>query len=110
MDGSYRDVGELLAGRGISVGHVTIYRWVRRFTPEFIEAARPGRHAPGDRWFAHETYPKVAGRWTYLHRAVDKHGQVVDVMLSARRDLAATRTPTPNGSCSPPGPRSPTAC
>jgi hypothetical protein len=39
---SYRDVEELLAERGILADHVTIYRWVQRFTPEFIEAARPG--------------------------------------------------------------------
>src|SRR5690242_20012088 len=65
---SYRDVVELLAERGITVDHVTIYRWVQRFTPEFIEAARPCRHAPGDRWFVDETYVKVAGTWTYLYR------------------------------------------
>jgi transposase-like protein len=88
---SYRDVEELLAERGITVDHVTIYRWVQRFTPEFTEAAKPGRHAPGDRWFVDETYLKVAGRWTYLCRAVDQHGQVIDVLLSARRDLAAAR-------------------
>ena len=52
---SYRDVEELLAERGITVDHVTIYRWVQRFTAEFIEAARPCRHVPGDRWFADET-------------------------------------------------------
>ena len=86
---SYRDVEELLAERGITVDHVTIYRWVQRFTPEFIEAARPCRHAPGDRWFADETYLKVAGKWAYLYRAVDQHGQAIDVLLSARRDLAA---------------------
>ena len=79
---SYRDVEELLAERGIAVDHVTIYRWVQRFTPEFIEAARPCRHAPGDRWFADETYVKVAGAWTYLYRAVDQYGQVIDVLLS----------------------------
>lgn len=88
---SYRDIEELLAERGIAVDHVTIYRWVQRFTPEFIEAARPCRHAPGDRWFADETYVKVAGAWTYLYRAVDQHGQVIDVLLSGRRDLAAAR-------------------
>jgi transposase, IS6 family len=88
---SYRDVEELLAERGVTVDHVTIYRWVQRFTPEFIEAARPCRHAPGTRWFADETYVKVAGEWTYLYRAVDQHGQVIDVLLSARRDLAAAR-------------------
>src|SRR5690242_11693199 len=88
---SYRDVEELLAERGITVDHVTIYRWVQRFTSEFIEAARPCRHSPGDRGFADETYVKVAGAWTYLYRAVDQHGQVIDVLLSGRRDLAAAR-------------------
>jgi transposase, IS6 family len=88
---SYRDVEELLAERGVTVDHVSVYRWVQRFTPEFIEAARPCRHAPGDRWFVDETYLKVAGTWTYLYRAVDQHGQVIDVLLSARRDLAAAR-------------------
>jgi hypothetical protein len=45
---SYRDVEELLAERGVTVDHVTIYRWVQRFTPEFIEAARPCWHVPGN--------------------------------------------------------------
>jgi transposase-like protein len=51
---SYRDVEELLAERGVEVGHVTVCRWVQRFTPLLIEAARPCRHSPGDRWFADE--------------------------------------------------------
>lgn len=88
---SYRDVEELLAERGVTVDHVSVYQWVQRFTTEFIEAARPCRHAPGDRWFVDETYLKVAGKWAYLYRAVDQHGQVVDVLLSAKRDLAAAR-------------------
>jgi hypothetical protein len=52
---SYRDVEELLAERGIEVDHVTIYRWVQRFTPLLIDAARPCRHCPGDRWYVDET-------------------------------------------------------
>jgi IS6 family transposase len=88
---SYRDVEELLAERGITVDHVTVYRWVQRFTPLLIDAARPCRHAPGDRWFADETYVKVAGRWVYLYRAIDQYGQVIDVLMSEQRDLAATR-------------------
>jgi hypothetical protein len=79
---SYRDVEELLAERGITVDHVTIYRWVQRFTPEFIEAARPGRHARGDRWCAEETSIKAAGQWVCLYRATGQHGQVIDVFLS----------------------------
>jgi transposase-like protein len=89
---SYRDVEELLAERGIEVDHVTIYRWVQRFTPLLIDAARPCRHAVGDRWFVDETYVKVAGVWRYVYRAIDQHGQVVDVYVSKKRNVAAART------------------
>jgi transposase, IS6 family len=61
---SYRDVEELLAERGVGVDHVTFYRWVQRFTPDFVEAARPCRQLPGDRWYVDETYVKVSGRRT----------------------------------------------
>jgi transposase-like protein len=88
---SYRDVEELLAERGIVVDHITVYRWVQTFTSEFIDAARPAPHATSDRWFVDETYVRVAGRWTYLYRAVDQHGQVIDVFLSERRDGRAAR-------------------
>jgi IS6 family transposase len=63
----------------------------QRFTPLFADAARPCRHAAGDRWFVDETYVKVAGRWRYLYRAVDQYGQVTDVLLAEQRDTAAAR-------------------
>jgi transposase-like protein len=88
---SYRDVEELLAERGIEVDHVTIYRWVLRFTPLLAEAARPCRHVVGDRWQVDETYLRVAGRWRYVYRAIDQFGQVIDVFVSPRRDAAAAR-------------------
>jgi transposase, IS6 family len=88
---SYRDVEELLAERGVAVDHVTVYRWVQRFTLLFIDAARPCRHSPGDRWFVDETYVKVSGSWRYLYRAIDQFGQVIDVVLLARRDAQAAR-------------------
>ncbi|MGH3865293.1 MAG: IS6 family transposase [Pseudonocardiaceae bacterium] len=88
---SYRDVEELLAERGITVDHVTVFRWVQRFTPLLIDAARPCRHRPGDRWFADETYVKVAGRWIYLYRAIDQFGQVIDVLVSEKRGLESSR-------------------
>jgi len=88
---SYRDLEEILAERGIDVDHVTLFRWVQRFTPLLIDAARPCRHAVGDRWFVDETYVKVKGVWRYVYRAVDQHGQVIDVYVSERRDTAATR-------------------
>src|SRR3989440_5845564 len=83
---SYRDVEELLAERGVEVDHVTVYRWVQRFTPLLADAARFARHSPGERWYVDETYVKVNGVWRYVYPAVDQHRQVIDVLGSGRRD------------------------
>jgi len=88
---SYRDVEELLTERGVEVDHVTIYRWVQRFTLLLADAARPCRHAVGDRWQVDETYVKVAGRCRYVYRAMDQFGQVMDVFVSPRRHAGAAR-------------------
>jgi DDE domain len=88
---SYRDVEEPLTERGIEVDHVTIYRWMQRFTPLLAEAARPCRHTVGDRWQVVETHVKVGGQWRYVYRAIDQFSQVVDVFVSRRRDVRAAR-------------------
>ena len=75
----------------VEVDHVTVYRWVLRFTPLLAEAARPCRHAVGDRWQVDETYVKVAGRWRHVYRAIDQFGQIIDVFVSSRRDADAAR-------------------
>ena len=54
-----------------------------------IDAARPCRHSVGDCWFVDETYVKAAGVWRYVNRAVDQHGQVIEVSVSKRRNVAA---------------------
>jgi IS6 family transposase len=64
---------------------------VQRFTPLLTEAARPCRHAVGDRWQVNDTYVKVGGQWRYVYRAIDQFGQVIDVFLSRRRDVRAVR-------------------
>ena len=62
-----------------------------RFTPLLGDAARPCRHAVGNRWQVDETYVKVAGQWRHVYRAIDQFGQVVDVFVSVRRDATAAR-------------------
>jgi len=86
---SYRDLEELLAERSIEVDHVTLFRWVQRFTPILVDAAKPCRHSVGGHWFVDETYVKVSGTGRYVYRAVDQYGQVIDVFLSKRRDMKA---------------------
>jgi transposase-like protein len=88
---SYRDVEELLLERGVEVDHVTVYRWVQRFTPLLADAARFTRHSPGDRWFVDETYVKVDGRWRYVYRAIDQHGRSSTCFSPPARDARAAR-------------------
>ena len=76
---SYADVAEWLAERGVMVDSSTVYDWVQTFTPRFSAAARAHRSPLGRRWRVDETYLKIGGRWRYLYRAIDEHGQIVDV-------------------------------
>jgi transposase-like protein len=88
---SSRDLVQMMTERGIVVAHTTILRWVQRYVPEFEKRwSRYARPVNGS-WRCDETYIKVKGRWTYLYRAVDKHGRTVDFLLSERRDVAAAK-------------------
>src|SRR5438445_12865664 len=88
---SSRDLVQMMTERGIVVAHTTILRWVQRYVPEFEKRwSRYARPVNGS-WRCDETYIKVKVRCTFLYRAVDKHGRTVDVVLSERRDVAATR-------------------
>ncbi len=83
---SYADVVEWFAERGLVVDRSTIYRWVQRFLPLFQDAARAHRHSVGEKWRVDETYTRLQGRATYIYRAIDQHGQVVDTYFSMRRN------------------------
>ena len=80
-----------MAERGNVVDPSTVFDWVQTFTPLFVEAARKHRQRVGGRWRVDETLLKIGGRWQYLFRAIDEHGQIIDVYLSERRDAAAAR-------------------
>ena len=59
---SYRDVEELLAERGLSVDHVTVWRWVQRYAPEIQRRLRPRLRPTNDSWRVDETYIRVKGK------------------------------------------------
>jgi transposase-like protein len=88
---SYRDLGEIMAERGVDVAHTTILRWVQRYVPEFEKRWQRYARPVGTSWRVDETYIRVKGKWVYLYRAVDKEGQTVDFLLSERRDRAAAK-------------------
>jgi transposase-like protein len=82
---------EIMAERGLSVDHVTIWRWVQRYAPILNQRLRREVRHPNRSWRVDETYVKVAGNWTYLYRAVDSVGDTIDFMLSPKRDLTAAK-------------------
>jgi transposase, IS6 family len=64
---------------------------VQAFTPRRIDAARRPRSLIGTRWRVDETLLQIAGRWRYVFRCLDEHGQIVEVYLSDQRDAASAR-------------------
>lgn len=89
---SYADVVEWFAERGLVVDRSTVYRWVQRFLPLFQKAARAHRRPVGTKWRVDETYTRLNGTWTYIYRAIDQDGQVVDAYFSQRRNAKAAQT------------------
>ena len=88
---SFRNLEEIMAERNLTVDHVTIWRWVQRYAPELNRRCRPELRKTNASWRCDETCIRVAGRWTYLYRAVDSTGATIDFLLSARRDAAAAK-------------------
>ena len=86
---TYRDLEEIMAERGLSVDHVTIWRWVQRYAPVLNRRIRRELRPPNRSWRVDETYVKIAGNWAYLYRAVDSAGETIEFMLSPKRDLIA---------------------
>ena len=88
---SYADVVEWFAERGLVIDRSTIYRWVQRFLPLFGDAARAYRRPVGEKWRVDEPYTRRGGKWTYIYRAIDQDGQVVDAYFAERRNADAAK-------------------
>ena len=88
---SYRHLEEMMKERGVFVDHSSINRWAAPFLPHIEKMARKHKRPVGGSWRMDETYIKVKGVWKYLYRAVDKQGETVDFLLTAKRDMAAAR-------------------
>ena len=87
---SLRDLPEMFALRGIVFSYEAVREWEAKLTPALAEDLRRRRRGKGS-WHVDETYVKVHGRWCYLYRAIDQHGNLVDVLLSEHRDMEAAR-------------------
>ena len=88
---SLRHIEEMMQERGVFVDHATVHRWTIKMLPVLAAVFRRRKKPVGTSWRMDETYIKVAGQWKYLYRAVDREGDTVDFLLTAKRDLAAAR-------------------
>jgi transposase, IS6 family len=88
---SLRDLEELMAERGLIVDHTSIWRWVQAYGPEVNRRLYGVVKRKSSTWHMDETFVRIAGKWMYLFRAVDAHGQTVDFYLSDTRDREAAK-------------------
>ncbi|GHO63353.1 hypothetical protein KSC_022450 [Ktedonobacter sp. SOSP1-52] len=87
-----RDVAELFLERGLVCTHEAVRDWEARFAPVLADQLRVRRCGQaGTSWYIDETYVKVHGKWCSLSRAIDRDGNLVDSMLSEKRDMDAAK-------------------
>jgi len=86
---SFRDLEEMLAQRGIDASYETIRCWTLKFGLKIARNLKRRRTAPSPRWHLDEMVVKVGGRYMYLWRAVDDEGEVLDMIMQHKRDIAA---------------------
>jgi putative transposase len=86
---SYRDVEELLAERGQEISYETIRRWVHTFGPAIARRLRAKRSKPHSRWHLDGMFVRIGGKRMDLWRAIDAEGEVLEVLVQAKRDKRA---------------------
>ena len=89
---SFREIELMMAARGVEVSYETIRSWCTRFGPEYAHRLRRRAPRAGDKWHLDEVFVTIGGVRKYLWRAVDQHGNVLDILIHGKRDgRAATR-------------------
>ncbi len=88
---SFRDVEDLLAERGILVSYESVRRWCRKFGPDYARSLGRKQGRLGDIWYVDELFLTIRGQRRYLWRAVDQDGDVIDILVTSRRDRRAAK-------------------
>jgi putative transposase len=88
---SFRDVEDLLAERSITVSYEAIRCWCIKFGPTYSRSLRRKQERFGDIWHVDEVFITIRGERYYLWRAVDQDGDVIDILVTKRRDCRAAK-------------------
>jgi IS6 family transposase len=81
----------MMRERGLEVDYTTAWRWAQMHAPKINKRIRPYLRMSGTSYRVDETYIKVGKTCKYLYRAVDKSGQTIEFLLSAKRDISAAK-------------------
>jgi transposase-like protein len=80
-----------MRGKNVEFSHSLVWRWVQKYAPEINKRIRPHLKMSGTSYRVDETYIKVGKQWKYLYRALDKEGNTIEFMLSAKRNIPAAK-------------------
>ena len=80
-----------MAERGVVLTYESIRRWCLKFGQIYANRLRQRRPQPGDKWHLDEVFLTINGRIHYLWRAVDQHGEVLDILVQSTRDKKAAK-------------------
>ncbi len=79
----------MLAEREHSVSYETVRCWANKFGPAIAANIRCKRGRADSVWHLDEMAVRINGQRMYMWRAVDKEGEVLDVLVQKRRNKAA---------------------
>jgi len=91
FDMSFRAVEELLFERGVELSYETVRRWCLKLGSEYARRLKRRRAQPGDKWHLDEVFLTIGGERRYLWRAVDQHGNTLDILVTSKRDKRAAK-------------------
>ena len=86
---SFRDVQEILFERGVVVSSEAVRLWCRKFGTTYASELKRRERRAGKTWHLDEVFVRIGGKQVYLWRAVDEHGQVLDILVQEKRDADA---------------------
>jgi transposase-like protein len=84
-----RDVEEMLAERGIDVTYETVRCWANKFGPAIAANIRRARPRVDSVWHLDEMVVRIRGKRMFMWRAVDREGEVLDMLVQKRRNKVA---------------------
>ena len=77
--------------RGVVLTYETVRAWCEKFGRDYANKLKRRRPRLGDKWHLDEVFLTIKGQRSYLWRAVDQDGRVLDILVQSRRNKKAAK-------------------